>query len=752
MRLAPIHLKFDGINRSSVLSRYIVTYSSILILPCLILGLFLFNRATTQIKNNVIAAQAYTAEQLSVSLSAEFSDLLPIVNQVIHNNDIFWPSLWQNDKYNRASLIWELSKYKKYSALLQDCILIYRNHDSVFTSSSQDTIDGFFNQFRIESEIEAKIMATTKAWDIFPSSIFDNRTKTEYQALLYVIPFSLEKVTSNDMVMIFVIPAELLDKWSQRFLGPQLYHLYLFDENKVPILSIGTYTNDATEQVETFQDSALDQQLLYIGKNAVTMFKLPVATNNLNMILETPLVTIVQQLVEFRKLFILNGTLIILLGMVLVIIFSYSNYSPLKKIMKAIKALSPEIATTGGSNEFKQLDNAITAAIAEHQNLETYINQQGKVYFTEILSELLAGSVQYDKIDQYFNVTTRLPGPYFCVLAIHLRDCKPDLNQNQLLTKILTPSLDPFCRSAVVEVPSYRCTAVLLSMEQDDFSTAQDLAEKIYSLINTEQPLYMGASCIHDQIGELNQCMIESYLSLDCAEKQNALAVQFFQNSPGTRLRLNLVPETAVHTLTQSLKNGSHAQCIDIFNNMMDTIDGVQNPIFAKIQYYGIANAVLRIIGDLDLEEITLNINFLELYQDPDKFRNKMNLILTDVCKQVSLNRDNDKDDPFREILAYINEHYLEYDMSLDKLASDFKISVSMISKIFKATVGTGFKEYLINKRLDMAKHLLCSTTMPIHHITTAVGYVNESHFIKMFKLSDGMTPAEYRKRYGYVA
>ncbi|MDW7656299.1 MAG: AraC family transcriptional regulator [Bacillota bacterium] len=698
-----------------------------------------------------MASQQYTAEQLSSSLSSEFNDLVPIVSQIVKNNHIFWPSLWENDNYNRTALIWELNKYKQYSVLLQDCILIYRNHDAVFTSSTQDTIDDFFSLFQVDSITETKIMSTTKTWDIISSNIYDSRRNIEYQALLYVIPFSIENVLSNDMVIVFVIPREFLDKWSQRFLGSQPYYLHLFDESEIPVMSFGSYISDSAIQIEEFNNCTYKQQLLYMDKQAVTLFKFSVGINKLDMILETPMDNIIQQLVAFRKLFIMNGILIMILGMVLVILFSYYNYVPLKKIMQSMKFLSPAIVSADNSNEFKQIDTAISAAITKSKNLESYINQQGKIYFSETLSLLLAGSIFYKKIDKYFDITTWLPGPHFCVLAIHLQACEPDIHQNQLITSALASSLDRLCKHAIVEVPSYRCTAIIFCLEENDYSCMHERAGDIYSKISARYPLYMGVSSLHAQIGELSQCMIEAYLSLDYTEKKKELAIQYYQNSFGNKLHLNLMPDTVVNAFTQSLKNGNRLQCINIFNNMMNTIDSGQNQIFTQIQYYDIANTVLRIIGDLDLEDITLDINFLELYQDLEKFRNKMNLILTDVCKRVAMHYEHSNVDPFSDILAYVNEHYLEYDMSLDKLATDFDMSISMISKMFKASVGTGFKEYLIKKRLNTAKHLLCSTDMPIHNITTAVGYTNNSHFIKMFKISDGMTPAEYRKQYGYV-
>ena len=55
---------------------------------------------------------------------------------------------------------------------------------------------------------------------------------------------------------------------------------------------------------------------------------------------------------------------------------------------------------------------------------------------------------------------------------------------------------------------------------------------------------------------------------------------------------------------------------------------------------------------------------------------------------------------------------------------------------------------YLISKRIEESKNLLCTTNYSIRDISTIVGFSNSSYFSQMFKKSTGLSPREYKLQY----
>ncbi|MCR5670332.1 MAG: response regulator [Butyrivibrio sp.] len=97
-------------------------------------------------------------------------------------------------------------------------------------------------------------------------------------------------------------------------------------------------------------------------------------------------------------------------------------------------------------------------------------------------------------------------------------------------------------------------------------------------------------------------------------------------------------------------------------------------------------------------------------------------------------------------LLQYVDNHFTE-EMSREQLSEMFYFDPDYITKIFKRQTGMSFKNYVIEKRLSMAKRLLEETDDQIHDIALKVGYDNYSYFTRLFKKSYGLTPVEFRAK-----
>ncbi|MCR5155813.1 MAG: response regulator [Butyrivibrio sp.] len=95
-------------------------------------------------------------------------------------------------------------------------------------------------------------------------------------------------------------------------------------------------------------------------------------------------------------------------------------------------------------------------------------------------------------------------------------------------------------------------------------------------------------------------------------------------------------------------------------------------------------------------------------------------------------------------LIQYVDAHFTE-DMSREHLSELFYFDQDYITRIFKKETGMSFKNYVIEKRLRLAKDLLLDTDEPINMISQKVGYDNYSYFTRLFKKSFGVTPVEFR-------
>jgi YesN/AraC family two-component response regulator len=100
------------------------------------------------------------------------------------------------------------------------------------------------------------------------------------------------------------------------------------------------------------------------------------------------------------------------------------------------------------------------------------------------------------------------------------------------------------------------------------------------------------------------------------------------------------------------------------------------------------------------------------------------------------------------QIRKWIHDH-LHEDLTLLDLSQRFHYSVSYLSMLFKKEIGTGFQEYLLDCRMQRAKHLLLDPALRISHIAQQVGYTNPKSFSIAFHKACGIPPTEYREMRG---
>ena len=82
----------------------------------------------------------------------------------------------------------------------------------------------------------------------------------------------------------------------------------------------------------------------------------------------------------------------------------------------------------------------------------------------------------------------------------------------------------------------------------------------------------------------------------------------------------------------------------------------------------------------------------------------------------------------------------------LSKMAQSVNLSPTRLSYLFKSETGTPPARYLRTLRMHDAATLLASTFLTVKEIMVRVGFSDESHFVRYFKRSYGMTPTQYRR------
>lgn len=85
-------------------------------------------------------------------------------------------------------------------------------------------------------------------------------------------------------------------------------------------------------------------------------------------------------------------------------------------------------------------------------------------------------------------------------------------------------------------------------------------------------------------------------------------------------------------------------------------------------------------------------------------------------------------------------------ELSVAALAERFAYHPNYLSQMFKQETGLSLQEYIIHERMDLSKRLLLKG-MPVGDVALRVGYGNVTHFSRIFKKNEGLSPKQYQQR-----
>jgi Response regulator containing CheY-like receiver domain and AraC-type DNA-binding domain len=99
------------------------------------------------------------------------------------------------------------------------------------------------------------------------------------------------------------------------------------------------------------------------------------------------------------------------------------------------------------------------------------------------------------------------------------------------------------------------------------------------------------------------------------------------------------------------------------------------------------------------------------------------------------------------DIKSIINEEYSKIE-NVGQIISSLYISASHANFIFKQQTGQTIFDYLIMKRMEVAKNMLLDPYIKIYEIAEKTGYNTKSYFASVFKEYTGLTPKQFRDKH----
>ncbi len=167
--------------------------------------------------------------------------------------------------------------------------------------------------------------------------------------------------------------------------------------------------------------------------------------------------------------------------------------------------------------------------------------------------------------------------------------------------------------------------------------------------------------------------------------------------------------------------------------------------------YYSVSIFLLQFINENHLNEamaFRLGLYKLTMAEEHKDWLEAA-AYLTEVSEAVfSLLADNESslaDHALKRVVSYIEDH-LDEDLSLTTLADIGGFNASYLSRLFKQVQKETVSDFILHKRINLAKQLLADPSVKIQDVAARSGYLSPHSFTRAFRNEVGISPTEYRE------
>ena len=378
----------------------------------------------------------------------------------------------------------------------------------------------------------------------------------------------------------------------------------------------------------------------------------------------------------------------------------------------------------------------------------------------QFLHELLTGSLNNEEISsrmKLYNISVD-KGKY---RAVSFFDISSPINEDELRLKELTMVS---VKNIVDEAFQGKCNFISFISLSSIIVISSWLEEAIGELMDINNDVCLIAQKIHNTIVTSGTGRFYKELTyIKKSYKESKAAVEYkavigegraiyIRDMESVRGEESIFDSMAEKKLLMAIKFGPINQIEESIEEIMNKLTGdeinewtyntyllsVLSTLFSIIQRYKLDEK--EILGDREQWFTVLSREISK-----ELLMNKLLNISVKISTSISERRVTSTKKIVEEAKEYINNHYHEWDLSVDKVCSKIHISQSYFSTIFKKETGQNYIQYLTEVRLNKAVELLRETEDKTYVIAQKVGYEEANYFRYVFKKRFKTSPSNFR-------
>lgn len=709
----------------SMYGKFLLSYIALLILPMIIIT-SIMSGIIFNILENVILQKDESALMLSTSnLKNEISSCHRIT-EMLNSVDGVKPFSYSENVYGAITLINTLGKYKATNSSFENLFINFHGYDYVYSDNTAYKMESFLSLYSKDSESKKDLKSAFTDLSS-PRIIYEKNTNKNFYTIPYIV--NSEIVGTVGFMLDNKIFSNLLSLASTQ-------------KNILLIDSVGNYANFNNETniidneiislVDKYSDEIIKNNYIFKSNGQERLFISKLQSYNLYFLYINSNDVLFKDLKNVRFILFIAIFITFSLGLITIYFLLQVNYKPILQLKNISKKMYKDNNDNYSYNEVEYIKSTLNYLNDRNTELEYKLYENLPIRQNFLLYKLINGEVFEEKefLLKCNEINLSLTSPYHIIITV-----KSNNKSLSLLTLLEKHNMQ------------------ILSSEYEYIISSDISGQTIYLIgLKDNNLIYQGKyeftdetiisfGTVHSTLTHLTKSYITSRNNLDFDKTEiNNKNIQFLINKYAISLK-----EIRKSPSSEGIKRN--------FSNLNVLIQQIneENLPFNIIRniYFEIVIVINSILEKNKHLINYTNIELTSLFEIETK--ETFNEILSESINEIieiieNIDENSVSKLSVNEIKLCIDTNYTDYSFSLQLVADKFGVSLSYLSQFFKEKTGSTVLEYITNLKMNRAKELLLSTSLPLKDVAEQIGYVNVSSFIRRFKQVTGMTPGEYKK------
>ena len=737
-------------KKNSILTSFIISYILVFTLP-LAVNAFLFNKSMDAVKAKIISVNTNTLNQiysktenilyeteLSYSMSINNENNKKLLNTASHDKDAI--------QYLTSAILNTEFQNPIYSNTF-NYFMYYKKPRIILTKNSRYTSDLSFNLINDYTDLTCSQVM----------SMLDQVTEKSVIKIsdsLSVLAYPIYETNSS------IITGVFSTYFSDSYISALKEELGGYDHNTSFIMVA------PDNALLTINESNLESQTLYnatnsywdIGNNVILSRKSDIA--NIKYALVSNESAFYHELRYTKSIILVQIILTVVFGIFIIYLSIKNNYTPVKEIVSLISQNSVKDPAT---NEYELIKNTIDQNIKELLSLRKEQVDTNTLLYKLSIRNILLGNIytEQEYLECVSKYDFKIYSDDYCVMIIAIDNFEEmfadysetdDSKSAEHIVKYAIENIITELGNTNNSVVTCELNDKIVCVLNINSGSPKDLALEIQRLIKLYLKVDISAaiSSVHKSYAMIPTCYLEANTAMEhifLSESESIICYDDIPISP-TEYTFSLEEEI---TLIDAIKSGNYDAACKVINSLFDGKS--THSRMDKFIIFDIAGAVLKSIDaankiycyDEDVNfDNNLILNEISSHNTFGEARIKLLNIIKQFCDIVNEHKISKNSQLINEIIAYVDDHFQKYDLSVSKIADVLNRNPTYISRHFKEQTGVGLLDYINSKRIEHAKALLAQN-LSINDIASMCGFANTPSFIRVFKKYMGVSPGKYR-------